>query len=222
MSESQLRKMSWFTETSTHVVKPWMKWAASALVIFVIVFISMYWRTLGDSDASLYGFWEVDGDFAESADLDSMYVYIGAPNGDARQTIGPMGRSVSIYVFIKSDGDVRFNEPVKSHISRRSARTDAIHKYAIDFKKPVSIIPATIAAEYDPVTQMLILRDTKNLKQVYARLFKKPEISFYCTAESMNVPAEVPDPDDDDEPEVASPEAGQEEEDNGDDAPDDD
>ncbi len=25
--------------------------------------IGMYWRTIGDNDASLYGFWEVDGDF---------------------------------------------------------------------------------------------------------------------------------------------------------------
>jgi len=172
----------WLTKPTSHSIKPWMKISAGIIVVFAIVFIAMYCRTMGDTDASLYGFWEVDGDFAEKAHLDAMYLYIGAPDNDARSSLGPLGRDLPIYVFLKADCTVRFNEVVKSHMSRRSLRTDTIQKYSIDFPHQVSIIPKNVSAEYDPVTQMLVLRDSK---RVYARMFKKPEISFYCTAESM-------------------------------------
>ena len=119
-----------------------------------------------------------------------MYMYISPPvvtyNGtsasDPAQSIGILGKELSIYMFLKADGAVLFNKTVKSHIARRNIRLDAIQKYTIDFEAPVSIIPKSIVTEYDPVTQMLIMR-SKDSKQTYARMFKKPEISFYCTSE---------------------------------------
>lgn len=186
-SDAQKILPKWLTEPSNHVIKPWMKISAGVLIVFAIVLLAMYCRTMGDTDASLYGFWEVDSDFAEKADLDTIYMYIGAPENDASASIGPFGKDLSIYVLLKADGSVRFNEVVKSHISRRSIRTDTLQVYAIDFGKQVSIIPKNVSAEYDPVTQMLVLRDSKH---IYARMFKKPEVSFYCTSESTAKPKE--------------------------------
>jgi hypothetical protein len=190
----------WATTPSTHVVKPWMKLGAAALVVFTIVMFAMYYRTMGDIDAGLYGFWEVDGDFAEKAHLDAMYLYIGAPKNDAKRCIGILGCEVPIYVFLKADCAVRFNKVAKSFVSRRSARTDSLQKYSIDFGAPVSIIPQEVSAEYDHVTQMLVLRDSK---RIYARMFKKPEVSFYCTSSSI-VEQDDGEDTDDDQPQPSS------------------
>lgn len=180
----KIREMipSWLREPTTHVVKPWMKIAAGIIIIFIIVIIGMTIYTIGDIDASIYGFWEVDGNFADKAQLDAMYMYINAPRNDGRQSIGIGGEELSIYMFLKADSTVRVNEVIKTKVSRRSFRPDKIQKYAIDFGKSVSIIPRNISAEYDHVTQMLILRDSN---RIYARLFKKPEVSFYCTSASL-------------------------------------
>lgn len=173
----------WLYKPSTHTVPVWMKWSGAALVVFAILLVATYYRAMGDSDASLFGFWEVDSDYADEAHLDAMYMYISPPDGDPSQSLGILGKDLSIYMFLKADSAVRFNKTVKTHISRRNVRLDTIQKYALNFETPVSIIPKNIIAEYDSVTQMLILR-SRDSKQTYARMFKKPEISFYCTSES--------------------------------------
>lgn len=182
-SESGSILPEWIYKPSTHTIPVWMKWSGAALVVLAILLVATYYRAMGDTDAGLYGFWEVDGDYADEAHLDAMYMYIGSPNGDHAQSLGLSGNDLSIYMFLKADSAILFNKTVKSHVSRRNVRLDAIQKYAIDFEAPVSIIPKSIVAEYDPVTQMLILR-SKDSKQTFARMFKKPEISFYCTSET--------------------------------------
>lgn len=169
---------AWFTSSTEHTIRPWMKYLGAGLIIFMLVMVGMYWRTIGDNDASLYGFWEVDSEFADSAHLDAMYVFIHPPNGDASKSIGPAGKSISLYMFLKADGETKVNQVITTRVSRKSMRSDTIQKYNFDFGVPISIIPKSISCDYDPVTQMLILRDSK---RTYARLFKRPEISFYCT-----------------------------------------
>ena len=186
----------WLYKPSTHTVPVWMKWSCAALVVFAILLVVTYYRAMGDIDTSLFGFWEVDSDFADEAHLDAMYMYIsppvvkrgGVPVADSTQSLGVSGSDLSIYMFLKADCAVRFNKTVKSRIARRNVRLDTIQKYTIDFETPVSIIPKSIVAEYDTVTQMLILR-SHDSKQTYARMFKKPEISFYCTTETSRLHA---------------------------------
>lgn len=180
---SSLTKMTpvWFTRSTEHTIRPWMKYLGAAILIFTVVMIGMYWRTIGDNDASLYGFWEVDNAFADRAHLDAMYIFIHPPNGDASKSIGPGGKNLAVYMFLKADGETKVNQVIDTRISRVSIRSDTIQKYKLDFGAPVSIIPKSIACDYDPVTQMLILRDSK---QTYARLFKRPEISFYCASDN--------------------------------------
>jgi hypothetical protein len=197
MPEGMRNASAWLYKPSVHTVQPWMKWAGAALVVFAIVLAVTYYRAMGDIDASIFGFWEVDGDFADSAHLDAMYMYIsppvvtrgGASVGDATQSIGPMGKELSIYVFLKANCEVKFNKSIKAHVSRRTARLDTIQKYTVDFATPVSIIPKRVTAEYDTVTQMLVLKDSAG---TYARLFKKPEVSFYCTTASSAVSDKKP------------------------------
>jgi hypothetical protein len=177
METIKIPHVSWFYTETNESIKPWMKMTAAGILILVLVMIGMYWRTIGDNDASLYGFWEVDGDFADSAHLDAMYVFIHPPNGNAANSIGPGGVTLPIYILLKADGETKVNQVIRTSVARRSMRSDTIQKYKFDFGAPVSIIPKKIAAHYDPVTQMLILKDSK---RTYARLFKKPEISFYC------------------------------------------
>lgn len=160
-----------------------MKYLSAGLILFTLVMIGMYWRTIGDNDASLYGFWEVDSDFADRAHLDSMYMFIHPPNGDASKSIGISGATVNLYMLLKADGEPKVNQVISTRISRRSMRSDTIQKYVFDFGSPISIIPKSIRADFDPVTQMLILRDSK---KTYARMFKRPDISFYCVGESKS------------------------------------
>ncbi len=168
-----------FLKTSTtHNVSPAAKLALGALVIGTLVLTWFFWRALGDADAGLYGFWEIDSTFAERANVDKMYMYIGAPDGHMDRAVGLFGERLKIFVLIMADGEYKHNSLVEARVARRSIRLDARQKYNISFDAPVSIIPKSVTAEFYPVTQMLVIRDSK---RVYARLFKKPEVSFYCT-----------------------------------------
>jgi hypothetical protein len=169
---------AWFTSSTEHTIRPWMKYFGVGLLLFTLVMIGMYWRTIGDNDASLYGFWEVDGDFADRAHLDAMYIFIHPPDGDASKSLGISGKNLALYMFLKADGDVKVNQVITTHVSRKSMRSDKIQKYKFNFGTSISIIPESVTCDYDPVTQMIVIRDSK---RTYARLFKRPEISFYCT-----------------------------------------
>lgn len=171
----------WLYTDTEHTVRPWMKYLGAGIILLTLVMIGMYWRTIGDNDASLYGFWEVDGEFADQAHLDSLYIFIHPPNGDASKSLGLTGANVNLYMLLKADGESKVNQVIDTRISRRSMRSDTIQKYVFDFGAPVSIIPQVVICDFDPVTQMLILRDSK---KTYARLFKRPEISYYCIGDS--------------------------------------
>lgn len=171
---------TWFYTNTNHTIRPWMKYIGAGIILLTIVLIGMYWRTIGDNDASLYGFWEVDSDFADRAHLDAMYLFIHPPDGDAGKSLGLTGAAVNLYMLLKADGETKVNQVIATRISRRSMRSDTIQKYKFDFGVPISIIPKSVRGDFDPVTQMLILRDST---RTYARLFKRPEISFYCAGD---------------------------------------
>jgi hypothetical protein len=165
-------------------------------VVTLIMLIHSYWAAFGDIDAGLYGFWEVDEEFAERAELDAMYLYVAPPGGKATNNIGPLGARCQIYALIRANGDIIFNELVNTSIRRASYALGGLYSYDVDFGKELSIIPRKVVAEYDAVAGMLTLRSKKT---TYARLFKKTEASFHCTMRP-ELPEDEDDDEDDDEP----------------------
>lgn len=182
--------------TTTINICPLGKGLIVLTIVFAIAIIYSYTRALGDADSALYGLWEVDSSFAERADVDSMYLFISPPTSDGKKlasvsAIGLMGREVTGYMLIKADGQTVFSGALKKmRLRRTSIRADAIHKYALDLGQSVSCIPQHLALEYDSCTGMMTLMSGKTM---YARLFKKPEASYYTALGGQ----EIDDPTDD-------------------------
>ncbi len=191
----------------TPIVLDWPKKAIVAiLVILVVLLVYGYTRALGDVDAGLYGFWAIDDDFAEKAFIDAMYVYIEPPGRSAKNDIGISGATCNMYFVIKTDGAMAFNERLSVAIHRKTAWLGGVYRYELRMPKAVTCIPKKIMAEFDPAANMLTLRDSKTM---YARLFRRPELSFYATMDATGTGAEsaVDSDDDADEPEPVKKEA---------------
>ena len=146
-------------------------------IVIILILLHTCMDTLSQGDASLYGFFGVGSKFKEKAELDAMYLYISPPKADANKSIGIIGDKCSVYVLIKSNGAVMVNEVVNTTIRRTSIRPNCLYSYSFDFGKKIGLLPRHVTAKYDPVTSMLVLRSGEIM---YARMFKKPEASFYC------------------------------------------
>lgn len=146
-------------------------------IIIIILLLHTCVDTLHQGDGGIYGFFEVDTKFKEKSGLDTMYLFISPPKSDANQSIGIIGAICPVYVLIKADDKIMVNEVIKTSIRRTSFMPNALYSYSLDFGKKIGILPRYVTAKYDQISCMLVLRSEKTM---FARMFKKPEASFYC------------------------------------------
>ena len=131
---------------------------------------------MNKQDCGLYGLWEAELQFKESANLDSMYLLIGAPKGCATSPIGYYGANCMIKAIIRADGETLSNTITNANLRRTSINPSAKQHYSVRLAKPINAIPRQIKFVYDPITNLLIIRDKKT---IYAKLYKKPEASAF-------------------------------------------
>lgn len=154
-----------------------LKIVVAISLVIIIILLHTCFDTLNQGDGGIYGFFEADSKFKEKSGLDAMYLYISPPKADANRSIGVIGEKCSVYVLIKADDKVMANEVVKTAIRRTNIRPNELYSYTFDFGKKIGILPQCISVKYDPISCMMVLRSGKTM---FARLFKKPEASFYC------------------------------------------
>ena len=145
-------------------------------ILIIILLLAVLVVTLNKQDCGFYGLWEAELKFKESANLDSMYLLIGAPKGCATSPIGYHGANCMIKAIIRADGETLSNITTNANLRRTSVNPSANQHYAVKLAKPINAIPRQMKFIYDPITNLLIIRDKKI---IYAKLYKKPEASAF-------------------------------------------
>lgn len=145
-------------------------------VLLIVLFLFLISNALDRQDCGLYGLWEAELKFKESANLDSMFLLIGAPKGCPTNSIGFLGDKCMVKAIIRADGATLSNETVCAKLRRKSFVPCSTQKYDISFDKPINSIPKNILLVYDPITNLIVLRDNK---KIYAKLYKKSEASAF-------------------------------------------
>ena len=165
-----------------------LRMGCALMVVIIFTLIYLVADTMSQIDACLYGFWAADDEFKKSAGIDSMFIYIGPPHNDMNRSIGFRGTTCPIWVVIKSDGAVKLNKMVSAKVRRTSYLPNSTTSYTTNHGEEMgNIIPQTVQYKHDPVTNMLIISGGTNM---YGRLFKKPEPSFFCSATPNQLSAE--------------------------------
>lgn len=155
-----------------------------ALAISIVIIVMLI-ITCADStmrvDRSMYGMWSADTSFKKKAGLDAFYIFVNPPKGSTDSAISIVGTICPVYILLKSDGKTKYNGVVKTTIRRTSIMPNRVATYKLRFDKKIDILPISISIKMDPINNMLILHSGK---QMYGRMFKKPEPSFYCRVNS--------------------------------------
>lgn len=147
-----------------------------ACVLIIILFLLFVSSALDRQDCGIYGLWEAELKFKESANLDSMFLLIGAPNGCAKNSIGFLGNKCMVKAIIRADDTTLSNEVVCAKLRRTSVMPCSTQQYNISFDKPINSIPKNVLLVFDPIANMIVVRDRK---KIYAKLYKKPEASAF-------------------------------------------
>jgi hypothetical protein len=171
-----------------------LRMGCALLVVIVCMMVYVFIDTMSQIDASLYGFWSADSSFKDTAGIDNMLIYIGAPQSNMNNSIGFRGARCQVWIVIKSDGAVKLNKMVSAKARRISYLPNSTASYSIDHGEIMGdIIPQHVKYKHDPVTNMLVISDRHKM---YGRLFKKAEPSFFCSAEPSLGGDEVNEDDD--------------------------
>jgi hypothetical protein len=160
---------------------PNLRIVSAGAIIIIIMLVAICIDANTQHDKGVYGMWAADAKFMEKAGLDSLYIYITPPKGNADSRICMTGTTCPVYVVIKSGGITKHNGMVKTSIRRTSIMPNCVATYKANFGKEIDILPRRVSMKVDHVNNMLVLYSKNTM---YAKLFKKPESSFYCKVQS--------------------------------------
>jgi hypothetical protein len=163
------------------MIKPNLRVVLASAIVIIIILAAICFDTTIQHDKGVYGMWAADAAFMKKAGLDSFYMYITPPNENADSRICMLGTKCPVYIVIKSGGVTKHNGTIKTTIRRTSIMPNCVATYKADFGKTIDILPRRVSMKVDHVNNMIVLYCNKTM---YAKMFKKPESSFYCKIQS--------------------------------------